>query len=1484
MRTLCAFIFLLCSFSGFGQKSCNAPVPITSLPYSASATTCDGTANYRGTPCTLAGEGYAYYYTLSFPKDTCINIFIKRTGGSKLKLRAAVVNHCSPAACLNAGVEEIDTEVRVSVCLAKNTVYDLVVFSDKFIQTGENGFIEECAPFTINVTSSGTGVGSAPCEDEVIQALPFTDNNQNSCDGDRLLPKFSCGNGKFPMADDYIYRYTVKPGETCITVTFEAKKGNVFGGAFSDCPAFNNCVVTGTASEGGSITLNFDAEPGKTYYFLGSSAYYSLDNCANFNLTITGSGGEIENCPNAEEITGTTYKSSFNFRCKSFPYIDFKSCYSPNQHDAIFFKLSSPGNQCFSARVYTGSGGYIPNPTLYKGCPTEAGAVCLGDGKNYSIDQPGDYYYVVKSTVKPNYGNYSAEFAVTNESGDQGTCAGAVPFPYFPVADSVIVGNCSNGVKFDCAPASSNNPRSLTYSFQVPATGCYDLECDGLNGVSNFVLSENCVNGSSTCINGVNGKDYAKTVSMRAILEAGKTYYLTVSKATYLLEPLHTFVRIFPTDQNADSCASCTQNTCTNCQHADVESSYFKGWEGYTGTFTNRLETPGIPSAGINGGGAISIVSGDWTDTWGDFPVVNPNGGKYSFKLGDDEAGAKSSTLRFKYNVDSDAELFTYYYAVVLEDPNHTAAEQPGFDITAFDPNGDTIYCANYSVTARAGILGFLNRGRYRYKPWSAVAIPVKPYRGQEITLQFQVRDCSLGDHKGYAYLDAGCSKPGPLTGYSCNGQGGKIIGPEGFISYLWSNGATTKDLSFTTPGNYTLRAKTYTDCDVDFVTQITDIPKPNISTHSITNCSNTDAILIGDIPPPEYTYGWQLKPDSVGTDDTVVMHYPAPGNFSANYIVNREICSFTYPESGTIVNLATITMEPDTICFGDSVTYSIALSDPAVQVSWFDANTSKTRTFKTAGNYPFTYSKSTCSAQDSVELTVTTPLPFDLGPDIHVCEDNVVKIGITTTPYDSIRWSGQQTAPIITATASGKYLLRAFLKTCSFYDSVQVLIDTIPAFSLPADPLICSNTLPYLIPTSDGNASTWQDNSVTAVFTAQAGGLFFATRTNGLCNFRDSMLLAVQPLHYADLPKDTTICQQEILQITAQTDAQNPEFNWTPNYSTQSIQVSQAALYRVLITDGPCSASDSMRVNLVNRPFVNLGADVDTCTDISVRLSALSYTEASYLWNTGDTVRTIYANTPGTYSVVITRANCSEGDAIDIRFQAPPAFALGADFSLCTNEAGTIDATFPNATAYSWNTGERDSILTVHRAARYWVRVTVPPCIVSDTIQVLPLAAPELWLRDTALCAYDSLIIGDLCATCTYLWSTGQTDSMIWAKPGMEYQLAVVNSDGCRDSAQMIVSVEDACPELYVPNCFTIDNDGLNEVFRPVSVEMTILKLEIYNRWGELIASIPGPDPGWNGNRDWHPCKTDVYEWRVIYTNPKGEKGSKMGHVTLLR
>ncbi len=306
--------------------------------------------------------------------------------------------------------------------------------------------------------------------------------------------------------------------------------------------------------------------------------------------------------------------------------------------------------------------------------------------------------------------------------------------------------------------------------------------------------------------------------------------------------------------------------SAASCVNIDFESGNLSGWttsSGFHPIFNPLGCCPNI-------GGQQTVVSGG-IDAAGGFQRVAP-GGNFSLLLGNNQTGGKADRIEQTFLVNSTNANFTYRYAVVFEDPGHTTAQQPSFQIEMLDSTGSQIPCTFYNVAAGANIQGFQNSATQNgviFKPWTNVAVDLTNYIGQNVTIRFTTYDCALGGHFGYAYIDGICAafvKGGTDT--VCVGVNKNFCAPNGFMNYTWQGPNTTnvsgQCFNATTAGVYTCQTQLVTGCTgPEFTYTLVNYPQPFASfTYSTANaCSlnysvtNTSSISTGGI-----NYIWNMN------------------------------------------------------------------------------------------------------------------------------------------------------------------------------------------------------------------------------------------------------------------------------------------------------------------------------------------------------------------------------------------------------------------------------------------------------------------------------------------------------------------------------------------------------------------------------------------------------------------------------------------------
>jgi len=124
----------------------------------------------------------------------------------------------------------------------------------------------------------------------------------------------------------------------------------------------------------------------------------------------------------------------------------------------------------------------------------------------------------------------------------------------------------------------------------------------------------------------------------------------------------------------------------------------------------------------------------------------------------------------------------------------------------------------------------------------------------------------------------------------------------------------------------------------------------------------------------------------------------------------------------------------------------------------------------------------------------------------------------------------------------------------------------------------------------------------------------------------------------------------------------------------------------------------------------------------------------------------------------------------------------------------------------------------------------------------------------------------------------------------GGEYpvRLTVTDVNGCTDFIEGSIIIRNIF-QYYIPNTFTPNNDGLNDVVSMVGsdIDENKFKLEVFNRWGDIVFSTNNPETVWTGNtyNGAYYCPEGVYNWTaIVVSKTTGERFEIQGHLNLIR
>jgi len=360
------------------------------------------------------------------------------------------------------------------------------------------------------------------------------------------------------------------------------------------------------------------------------------------------------------------------------------------------------------------------------------------------------------------------------------------------------------------------------------------------------------------------------------------------------------------------------------------------------------------------------------------------------------------------------------------------------------------------------------------------------------------------------------------------------------------------------------------------------------------------------------------------------------------------------------------------------------------------------------------------------------------------------------------------------------------------------------------------------------------------------------------------------------------------------------------------------------------CTASDQTNGTIYATPNNNFTLNANDLEIPNKTVEIINNTKGTWQtsWDFGDgktsnvinPISHLYADT-GTYYIVLQNKTTH---CIDISTQILKIHfgKVTADYDSSFSGCAPLTVTFinksKNASTYSWDFGDdsqsQDSAPThtYLKPGSYVVELTAKNGTITDvshkhsiTVYDKPNIAFEVdprysYLPNAEVRCYNNSKDAQL-----WLWDFGDGDTSSLLEPKHIYKdtgdynvrLTGWNIHRCWDTLTVLraVTVLKNCV-LEFPNAFTpIDNETggtylpelpekTNDIFHPLFRNIETYRLEIFNRWGEMIFASNELDVGWDGFYKKTLVKQDVYVWKVEASCYGGKKIKRIGGVTLLK
>ncbi len=520
-------------------------------------------------------------------------------------------------------------------------------------------------------------------------------------------------------------------------------------------------------------------------------------------------------------------------------------------------------------------------------------------------------------------------------------------------------------------------------------------------------------------------------------------------------------------------------------------------------------------------------------------------------------------------------------------------------------------------------------------------------------------------------------------------------------------------------------------------------------------------------------------------------------------------------------------------------------------------------------------------------------------------CEGPDVDFQSTVSPnIDSIRWdfgdpaSGSANHDTAVSsqhrfTAPGLYHVRLLVYKAAASICFNNLIDTviqdvfIPHLDIGRDTSFCADSarLPIQPLRFPGGAYLWSTGDTTPAITVRQTGTYWLHQDMHGCVARDTIDIVLDSDLEVNLGNDTSICLSVVPLILKSPQPPGTKYLWSTGMSDSQAIVTTSGIYWLKVESRDCKASDTIHVTVIPDPVVFIGPDTIICEQTPLRTGTeISDPSATYTWNTGSSTPYIYVSETGSYNLEVNLDGCVVSDTINITAMPTPETGL-EDQDICPEQIISLDGSCGANSAYTWSTGDTTPVISVAAAGTYWVRiVTEHRCIGVDTVTLTYYPKPVVWLgRDTTVCEETPLVLrpGQINVD-ALTWSDGSTGDVLTVKYGGEYIVTAINK--CGTGSDTVVVKNIFC-DIWVPNAFTPNGDGVNDVFRVLgnTGRLEFLSLSVFNRWGERLFHTGDRNQGWDGIYKGSAALMGTYVYMLEYSIA-GKPVLQKGNFHLLR
>jgi len=764
------------------------------------------------------------------------------------------------------------------------------------------------------------------------------------------------------------------------------------------------------------------------------------------------------------------------------------------------------------------------------------------------------------------------------------------------------------------------------------------------------------------------------------------------------------------------------------------------------------------------------------------------------------------------------------------------------------------------------------------------------------------------------------CSTSSPVTlnNFITGSPGGTFTG-QGVINNVFN----PVGLSGTIPITYSVGAA---NCLQTLTQNITVLPAQNASWTPPSSACQGDVIALNLLLTGNSGGIWSGTGVSSGNLNTTGLS----GSINVTYSVGSGACLASSTQSINVVNVGSAAWTaPTTLCSGAASINLTSNVNGVAGGTWSGTGVSASGIFNPNGlngTIPITYTitNGNCTNSLTQNITVSAQANASWTVPSGICQGSITNLNTYINGTPGGVWSGNGVSGnnLNTTGLSGSIAITysAGNGACAatLTQNINIVANTSATWAPPAPICNSSNTIDLNSFVSGTTGGIWTGTGVgsTGIFDPSGlSGNINITYTTGSGSCGAISQQAINVIASPGLPTvsgNLNYCSNQNLSLIFANGINGATFKWYNNMDLISSiftgtsftpTITQTTTYWVTQEIGTCvSLPATFTIQITPNPappsvlpsyFYCVGSPMPSITVNST--GTVNWFDNSNLTTSIFVGNTFQPNNNQILTFYVTESvngcesaasvvNIDEGNLVDAQI------SLSNSGILCSGS--TVTLTSNQTTGNVWSTAETSQSITVNTAGTYGLSIAGSCNQSNETVNIImENVNAQFTSSETSGLAPLTVYFTNTSTPAIYTWylngvitnSLPQTGYTFTNSGDNVITLIATSINGCSDIYIQTISIGESQVELYVPNSFTPNGDGINDLFQVYGVGIASLSVNIFDRWGNSVMSWSGLEKGWDGKTQNKNAPDGIYVYKISGKDSNQKIINKIGAVNLI-